>query len=341
MKYFIISILTTLFLDSVGKSGHIILGHQDDPVYGHTWCGDRRRSDVLEITGSYPGVMGWELSGLEFGKNKNIDGVGFRRMMEEVREQHRRGGINTFSWHATDPLKKHGSWTVSDTTLVSAMVNTEKGQTAYRRQLHRLAEFFLSLKDDKGDPIPVIFRPWHEHTGDWFWWGTSRCSKEDYIKLWHIMRKEFDSLGVRNVIWAYSPDRVNSCEQYLERYPGDDYVDLLGLDLYHIEGKAGTDKYRDSLTLGLSIIREIGLKKNKPFALTETGLEGVVIDDWFDSVLLPIIKDSGISYVLFWRNAHDLPGHFYTPFRGHAAENSFKKFAESPAILLTRDLESL
>jgi beta-mannosidase len=341
MKYFIISILTTLFLDSIGKNGQIILGHQDDPVYGHTWCEDRGRSDVLECTGSYPGVMGWELGGLELGKDKNIDGVDFMRMEEEVKAQHRRGGINTFSWHATDPLKNNGSWNVNDTTLVSTMVNTEKGRDAYRKQLFRLACFFLNLKDDQGKPINVVFRPWHEHTGNWFWWGNSCCSKEDYIKLWHMMRQEFDSLGVHNIIWAYSPDRITSREQYLERYPGDSHVDLLGLDLYHIDGINGTDKYRESLMLGLKILREIGREKDKPFALTETGLEGVVIDNWFDNILLPIIKDSGISYVLLWRNAHNLPEHFYIPYRGHPAEKSFKKFAESPVILLTKDLKSL
>lgn len=338
MNYFIIPILIVSLLDSVGKSGHIILGHQDDAVYGHTWCGNHGRSDVLECTGDYPGIMGWELGGIESGKKKNIDGVDFRRMTEEVKAQHRRGGLNTFSWHATDPIKNNNSWNVSDTTIVSSMVNTEVGLASYKRQLSRLASFFLSLKDDAGNPIPVIFRPWHEHTGDWFWWGTTCCSKEDYMKLWNVMRKEFDTAGVKNVVWAYSPDRIGSRRQYLERYPGDSYVDILGLDLYHIDGEEGTENFLESLKNGLSIIKEIGQEKKKPYALTETGLEGLVIDNWFDSILLPVIEKSGISYVLFWRNAHDLPGHFYTPYKGHNSESSFKKFVESPTIFSVKDL---
>ena len=71
------------------------------------------------------------------------------------------------------------------------------------------------------------------------------CTADDYKSLWKIMREKFDAKGVDNVVWAYSPDRCSSAEQYMARYPGDEYVDILGADVYHFNGAEGTDTYRN------------------------------------------------------------------------------------------------
>lgn len=323
-------------LISVSKSGKVIFGHQDDPVYGHGWCGDHGRSDVLETSGDYPGIMGWELGGLELNAEENIDGVNFKRMAAEALEHHQRGGINTFSWHASDPFERNNSWTTTDSTIVSRMVRTPEGLAQYKRQLGKLASFFNNLYDENHCKIPVIFRPWHEHTGDWFWWGARWCDADDYKKLWTVMREEFELLGVDNILWAYSPDIVTSETMYLERYPGDEYVDILGVDIYHRDGIEGIGCYRDAVNKAIEIMKKIA--GGKPYAITETGLEGVTISDWYDSILLPLISGSGLSYVMVWRNAHDIPGHHYAPFKGHPSESSFRRFADSPVTLFCNDL---
>lgn len=313
----------------------VMFGHHDDPVYGHTWNAEGT-SDVVATSGSYPAVMSWDLGGLELGNDVNLDSVPFSRIRQEAIAQDKRGGINTFSWHLYHPLSGNDSWNVSDSLAVCKIVNTPEGKAAYERQLEAVAGFLMSIKDQDGDRIGVIFRPWHEHTGNWFWWGTGNCSAEDYKALWTIMRNKFDDMGVDNVVWAYSPDRCESSGKYMARYPGDEYVDILGADVYHFNGEEGTDVYRQDARSTLTIACDEASRRDKIAAFTETGCESVVIDNWYTSVLLPILKEYPVAYVTVWRNAHDKPQHFYTPYPGHPAESDFKQFTENTSIKVIR-----
>lgn len=90
-------------LKNIQKKG-IMIGHQDDPVYGRNWKWDRGRSDVKEVCGDYPAIMGFELGGIELGETANIDNVPFDRMREEILAQHERGGVTTISWHPFNPV---------------------------------------------------------------------------------------------------------------------------------------------------------------------------------------------------------------------------------------------
>lgn len=320
-------------LNQAIEKGQTYFGHHDDPVYGHAWVDDEGRSDVLETSGKYPGIMSWDLGKLEWGDDKNLDGVSFERMRKEVALQDKRGGLNTFSWHPENPITRKNSWDTADKTIVSQMVNTEEGKVAYVAQLDYLADFFNSLRNENGDKIGVIFRPWHEHTGSWFWWGADNCSVEDYIGLWKIMRQRFDEKGVDNVIWAYSPDRCLDVERYMSRYPGDEYVDIFGTDVYHFNDEAGREEYIENALTALSIASQEAEKRGKLFAFTETGLESLPISDWFTSTLLPILQEKKPVYVVVWRNAHNKPEHFYAPYSGHPAEETFKEFSQNPQIL--------
>lgn len=220
---------------------------------------------------------------------------------------------------------------------MSRLVNTPEGREAYNRQLDRLADFFLSLTDGNGKRIGVIFRPWHEHTGGWFWWGTPNCSADDYKKLWTMMRQRFDQRGVDNVLWAYSPDRCASASQYLQRYPGDEYADILGADVYHFNGTEGTAQYLADAMRTLSIAADQAKSRGKLVAFTETGCESLAVPGWYTTVLAPLLKAVPVSYVTVWRNAADKPEHFYVPFPGHHAENDFKNFSNNPAIKFIKE----
>ena len=151
--------------------------------------------------------------------------------------------------------------------------------------LQRAADFFNSLTTDSGVKIPVLFRPWHEHTGSWFWWGKEHCTVDEYKQLWHITRDFFDQQGINHLLYGYSPDAQGPGDIYMERYPGDEYVDLLGLDCYHRDNEKGTEAYQQTLHTILSFMTEEGEKRNKPIALTETGLEAIPIHDWWTNVL--------------------------------------------------------
>lgn len=106
-----------------------------------------------------------------------------------------------------------------------------------------VATIINDFVDDNGQPIPFIFRLWHEWEDGWMWWGAKYVSAEDY-KRFFILTEETIKKYAPNaqILWAYCSDRyVNSEEEYMERYPGDAYVDIIGFDDYGI-GKSKEDR---------------------------------------------------------------------------------------------------
>lgn len=324
-------------LDSTAKSGHFYFGHHDDTAYGHDWKYEKGKSDIKDMTGEYPGLMSWDLGMLEYDSTKNLDGVPFNFIAEEIAAQNARGGINAISWHPRNPLSGGDSWDTSASPLHEIAENPELAQKL-DSWIAKTADFINSLKDADGNPVPVIFRPWHENSGTWFWWGAGNSTPEEYIDLWKRTRRIFDEKGVNNVVWAYSPDKDLTIEDYLRTYPGDEYVDILGNDIYHFNGEEGVEEYRNRVSKQLSIVSEEAKKRGKILAFTETGLEGMGMDKWYTQVLLPLIKDQPIAYVCVWRNAvqTEKAGHFYVPYPGHPAESDFKLFYENPQTIFVK-----
>ena len=119
------------------KAGKILYGHQDDLVYGHSWCVDPdsaatdalNRSDVKAVAGDYPAVVGFELGGLELGWDWSIDKVPFLLMRRAAVEHAGRGGIVTFSWHPHNPYTGGDAWDISsDKTVASVLEGGEKAE---------------------------------------------------------------------------------------------------------------------------------------------------------------------------------------------------------------------
>ena len=123
-----------------------------------------------------------------------------------------------------------------------------------------------SIRTADGTKIPVLFRPWHEHTGSWFWWGQKLCSTEEYKALWSITYNRMKEKGADQLLWAYSPGtEPNDTTQYLERYPGDSIVDLIGVDAYQFN----KDDYEKALDRSLRIMTEIGKAHDKAIAVVD------------------------------------------------------------------------
>ncbi|HQB27556.1 MAG TPA: glycosyl hydrolase [Paludibacter sp.] len=326
-------------LKSIPEKGFMI-GHQDDPMYGIGWNGDANRSDIKSITGDYPAVMGFDLGRVELGNADNLDKVNFDKIRQEVIKQYNRGGMITFSWHINNPMTDGDSWNNTPgavKTLLPDSINHEK----FIQWLQHGVDYLKTLKTADGTKIPILFRPWHEHTGSWFWWGQDNCTAEEYKQLWIMTHDFFKEQGMDNLIWAYSPGAVNTTEEYMERYPGDEYVDLLGFDTYHFNNQKGTEDFTKIMNNMLTIITQLGKEKNKPIAVTETGIESLPIADWWTNVLFPVIDKYPISYVLVWRNAHDIANHFYAPYPGQLSATDFVKFYQNPKTLFNKDIQNL
>ncbi|MFZ6038488.1 glycoside hydrolase family 26 protein [Seramator thermalis] len=319
-----------------------MFGHQDDPLYGIGWEGDDGRSDVKSVVGDYPAVMGFDLGRIELGSEKNIDNVSFEKIRQEIIRQYQRGGMITMSWHVNNPLTDGDSWDVkNEENAVASVLPGGQNHNKFLRWLQSAADFFNSLKTEDGTKIPIVFRPWHEHTGSWFWWGKDLCATEEYKQLWKMTVEFFRGKGVNNLLYAYSPDIQGPGQIYMERYPGDEYVDILGLDGYHRDNEAGIESFQNSLNTILSFMTDEGKKRNKPIALTETGLEAIPIANWWTGVLLPIVDKYPISYVMVWRNARERENHYYAPYPGQKSAADFIKFYHSPKTLFCKDIPNL
>ena len=315
----------------------IMFGHQDSLLYGHDWKYDGE-PDVKQVAGSYPGVFGWEIGDIGVGASESLDKIEFSRIRDGIVWAHERGGVNTISWHADNPLTGGDSWDTSSSEVVQSILPGGAKEAKFREMLERLAAFLLSLRDEEGELVPVVFRPYHEHTGSWFWWGEKLSSAEDYIALWRYTVGFLQERGATHLLYAYSPaSNFGSADAYLERYPGDALIDILGFDAYQ-RGAGGERGYRKTVAAGLEILSAIGKEKGKLMVLAETGLESLPVGDWWTGTLWPTINAYPLSYVLVWRNAYDQKDHFYAPYPGQKSAEDFKAFEALPGTLFLKDI---
>lgn len=331
------SIMT--LLHRTAEHNQMMFGQQDFPFYGCDWAYEAGRSDVKDCCGDYPAVLGCDLGGIELGTGANLDGVPFDTMREEIRNQYARGGLTTISWHAYNPLTGGDAWDVSSREVVASILPGGDRHETFLKWLDTVADFLNSLTTPDGAKIPVLFRPWHEHTGSWFWWGEELCTKEQYTELWRMTIGALRRHGVE-MLTIYSPNACRSEAQYLDRYPGDAWIDVLGVDIY--DSNEG-DRYLRQMDETLTVMDQIARKRHKPYVVSETGSEGVQHPQWWTSVLLKGIGEHTPSYALVWRNAQQTlkPGHFYGPRPGHASCEDFVAFRKHPGILFASDMKHL
>ena len=324
---------------------YILFGHQHATQYGHGWQGDADRSDVKSVTGSHPAVIGVDFSGLS-GRPDNMIANEKTDLRKTIADTYNRGGVTTVAWHFNNPVS-NTSFYWNDSTVVAAVKNIIPGGShheKYKAILKTIAEVATSIKGKDGKFVPMIFRPYHEFDGDWFWWGKSHCTVEEFKTLWRFTVSYLrDSLGVHNFIYAFSPDNTFTTEaEYLERYPGDEWVDMVGMDNYGDFGRYG--KYNVEAGIKkLKIVSDYAIKKGKLAAFTETGLESIPNTTWWTETLLKSLQAQKLhlTYVLVWRNDVTSPTHFYAPFPGQVSEQDFLKFYNDPYTLFEKDLKNI
>jgi len=316
---------------------------------GKLWYddGSASNSDTKILCGSNPAVCGWDISYIELDSDKNIDGELFSTIRTHITASYNRGAVNTVCWHCTNPRSMGNAW--DGTRAVYTIIPGGEKHEMFKGWLDKVAAFFSTLKTPDGDLIPLIFRPWHEHTGSGFWWGKGNASMDEFVALWQFtvdyLRNE---KGLHNLIFAYSPDMVHiySRDAYMEYWPGDEYVDILGLDAYDRDGADYGHKCLQLCRLGNVIATE----RAKIFALTETGLENNSPEhskyynkNWWTRMLYKVIDGTEVSFALVWRNG-GMPedgSHYFNAWKGCYSEADFLKFAEYDKVLFEDDLPSM
>lgn len=321
----------------------IMFGHQDDLAYGVNWKYEDDRSDVNDVAGDYPAVYGWDIGGLEKKSPKNIDGVPFDKMRQYIKDTHKRGGINTISWHIDNPLNDKNSWDTTPKSLASALPGGTSHEK-YKLWLDEAVTFLSSLKDEKGKAIPILYRPYHELTGNWFWWCKNNASPEEFKTLWKFTLNYFQEKGIHNLIYVYNTADFKSKEEFLEYYPGSDYADVLSFDKYQYDDPQTNNSFVENCLRQFSIMDQVAKEQNKIMAFAETGYEQIPYSKWWTDTLMKAMGDYKISYVLLWRNhgwnewMNPPKMHYYAPYQNHPSSKDFVDFYNLEKILFEKDI---
>ena len=318
------------------SNNQILYGHQDDLAFGVNWWAQEGRSDVKDVCGSYPAVFGWELGNL--GKERNIDSIKFDDLRKWIIKAFEMGGINTISWHMDNPVSQKDSWDV--TKAVYSILPGGKNHESYKNQLKSFANFNSSLRDSNKTMVPIILRLLHEQNANWFWWGKKHCTVDEYVNLFQFTVSYFrDSLNIHNLIYVYSPD--GQFDDYKERYPGDNYVDILGFD-YYFRNELSSKEIQ-VFTNKLIDLSALAKSKRKVSVLSETGYESIPDSLWHTKAILqPIEKNKGkikIAYFLVWQNSNKK--HNYAPYIGHSSCWDLKKTYDDNMTVFLNDLPKM
>lgn len=317
------------------KEKGLMFGHEDALAYGHNWYGEEGRSDVKDVCGDYPAVYGWEIGHLELGDEYSLDSVYFADIQKWIKTVYRRGGVNTISWHLRNPLTGGSSWDTSSKEVVKSIIPGGEKHELYKSWLNTLSEFLLELKTEDGIFIPILFRPFHEHTGSWFWWGKNLCTVEEYKTLWRFTVDYLQNeKGIHHLLYTYSTDRFQTIEDYLERYPGDDIIDVLGFDLYD----RGPD-YTSMLKNCAEKVTLLAAEKGKIATVSETGGPIATDTTWWTEKVLKTLRPYNLSYVLVWRNPFKTTSHgAFAPYRGSPDSENFVLFYHDERTLFQQEV---
>lgn len=249
--------LYSFLKDSYGK--YVITGQQcDGGINGNEF------KAIKNLTGDYPALLGLDL--MDYTPSRTAFGAS-SSAVEKAIEFADKGGIVTFCWHWNAPTEylystannSDGWWggfyTKSSKFDIAKVMN---GQDANGKKLidRDIKEIAKQLKRLEKAGVPVIWRPLHEASGGWFWWGAK--GSDAYKKLWKYLYKELtNTYGCNNLIWVYNG-------QSADWYPGDEYVDIVGEDIYpgnHVYDPQ-VSRFKQAINYG---------SKTKITALTENG----------------------------------------------------------------------
>lgn len=173
---------------------------------------------IFDKTGKYPAIRGLDYM------NDDFSGVNRR-----AKEWHDRGGIVTICWHCGCDFS--GSWDESMKTVISDWdAALTEGTPEYDKLIAGMDKGAEALKELKEKGIPVLWRPFHEFDGAWFWWGNGGA--ENFKKLWTLMYDRYTNhWELDNLIWVLGYS--GNGRDYEKWYPGDESVDIVGADSYN------------------------------------------------------------------------------------------------------------
>ncbi len=279
--------------------------------------------DMLTSVGDYPAVFGFDVA------------WGCSRIIPEIMEAVEMGGIITLACHYPNPDSPEGESNAFRTKYgddVKKILPDGENHEWLVARLDSVANLASQITHE-GKRVPIIFRPWHEHTGGWFWWGCDTSTPDEFNALWRFTVEYLrDVKRVDNFIYAFSPSMNQNQTDYLDRNPGAEYMDIVGFDCYSFDG----EEHEAHFSNACEIVSSYALEHNKVPACTEFGFQRCMANSnnpkWYtEGVLNPIKKStlaSGIVYALTWANFDEKQ--WWIPLPGDATYDDFVEFYDDP-----------
>ena len=334
------------YLNGLKNSDQVLFGHQND--VSRSVSARDELGDVHDVTGSVSGVFGIDtlsLNGSEGGGENAKDAL--EKAVASSKTAANNGAIVSLSAHmpnfTNSKIKKDAdgnydfykcdfseSQDLSNDSLKTILPGGENNDV-YNAYLDIIADYANQLAEDD---IPVMFRPLHENTGSWFWWGSTN-SEESFKSLYRYTRDYLENKGVHNMLYVYSPcGPITSEEDFMSRYPGDEYVDVLGFDYYadYTYGQDADDSYFTNLDSTCKVVSKIAKEHGKIAGISECGVrvtrangssDGLLVKgnpvaqeksgyNWYQEVS-NVAKKNDMPYYLVWANFSDT--NFYVPYK--------------------------
>lgn len=327
------------YLTGLRADDKVLFGHQNSTFRSVRDNG--KTSDIKDITGSEAGLFGIDtlaLAGTECASENPL-----AASIAASKKAYEGGSIISLSCHmpnftnakitATGDAKHPYDFSKCDfseskdlTPCADYILEGGEYNPQYNAYLDIIAEYALALQDKK---VPILFRPFHENSGGWFWWGTS-TSADSYRAIWRYMVNYLQAKGVHNLLYVYSPNGpIDNESDYLSRYPGDAYVDVLGFDYYDDYAdvsKYTGDTYFEALAKSCDVVAGLADKKAKIPAIAETGIritgagkDSLMVSgnptkdkDWYNQVVNTAVEHD-IPYFLLWANFDS--ENFFVPYK--------------------------
>ncbi|MBK5277642.1 MAG: T9SS type A sorting domain-containing protein [Bacteroidia bacterium] len=296
--------------------------------------GDPTFSDCNEVTGTHPAVLG---SDFHYYLEKSVAERNIHT--EAVKWAYRQGYAITFDWHLSGKGTNTYQYQESTKDLVDSIVAYPNGKE--RAWLYAELDKVISIINNdlvvNNERIPIVFRPWHEMNGNWFWWGAVSTNSTNY-KVFYALTVAYIKSRTTSVLFCWSPNTPAN----FDYYPGDDYVDILGLDYYEINSA--------ELRLQLARIVDHAQANNKVAVFSESGNRTSIGDQaagyWKNTVLPALLEDPTgksikIAWLLTWINASwSFP---YVPHSASSAmaKQSFIDFKNSPHTIFGSQTQNL
>lgn len=375
------------YLQAIGGSKNVLFGQQYN--FGQkAGSSDLSDSDTYDIVKDYAAVYGLDalaLTGTEFSADRcnRLYGTPFPSTAEGnvvaaaylTNTAIKRGAIVTLSCHMPNfsqvkAITPNCSASYARYDFSGYTPNVLTGGTANEilpgGKYNDMFNAYLDMIADYANRVngAVLFRPFHENTGSWFWWGKDFCSAQTYQDIYRYTVEYLrDEKGVHNLLYVYGPgSEAESLEDYAERYPGDSYVDMVGFDMYDRDPDVDSD-WMDAFKKELTLVSQFAANHGKLVAVTETGAANDTVEgddqtallrtgnkdkDWFRRVL-DVVSDSPASYLLVWANFGQTNG-FYTPYvirtegrqlYGHEMMDNFIDYYNDPRSVFASDQKSV